>query len=207
MLPDSVTAAGLWVAEPRVNGVSASNDSWQETVGRTHVGHIRRRRRRGCRPARVRDWLRPSGGPSRRPSGRSELRRATHAARPVFPHECGARRRRGRPADASGRSELRRATHAARLVFPHECGAWRRRGRPAGRCLRAERAPSSDARSEAGRSPSRRRGYSGERWCPGRDLNPDELPHTPLKRTRIPIPPPGHQVRCRLSPWIPRKRG
>ena len=28
-------------------------------------------------------------------------------------------------------------------------------------------------------------------WCPGRDLNPDELPHTPLKRTRIPIPPPG----------------
>src|SRR5262245_2143555 len=33
-------------------------------------------------------------------------------------------------------------------------------------------------------------GGSGE-WCPGRDLNPDELPHTPLKRTRIPIPPPG----------------
>src|SRR3954449_1743532 len=33
-----------------------------------------------------------------------------------------------------------------------------------------------------------------EVWCPGRDLNPDELPHTPLKRTRIPIPPPGLEV-------------
>ena len=29
------------------------------------------------------------------------------------------------------------------------------------------------------------------KWCPGRDLNPDGFPHTPLKRTRIPIPPPG----------------
>src|SRR6266508_4096145 len=36
---------------------------------------------------------------------------------------------------------------------------------------------------------------SSARWCPGRDLNPDELPHTPLKRTRIPIPPPGHDSR------------
>src|SRR4051812_13066334 len=35
---------------------------------------------------------------------------------------------------------------------------------------------------------------SGEgEWCPGRDLNPDDLRHTPLKRTRIPIPPPGHE--------------
>jgi|GEM_PF-1109434 hypothetical protein len=30
-------------------------------------------------------------------------------------------------------------------------------------------------------------------WCPDRDLNPDDLRHTPLKRTRIPIPPPGHR--------------
>src|SRR6476620_5555007 len=39
---------------------------------------------------------------------------------------------------------------------------------------------------------------SGE-WCPGRDLNPDELPHTPLKRTRIPIPPPGQGARSPAS--------
>ena len=37
---------------------------------------------------------------------------------------------------------------------------------------------------------------SGRGWCPGRDLNPDGLLHTPLKRTRIPIPPPGHE-HCR----------
>ena len=37
---------------------------------------------------------------------------------------------------------------------------------------------------------------SREVWCPDRDLNPDDLRHTPLKRTRIPIPPPGH--RCRV---------
>ena len=37
------------------------------------------------------------------------------------------------------------------------------------------------------------------RWCPGRDLNPDELPHTPLKRTRIPIPPPGLEVSLRST--------
>ena len=43
---------------------------------------------------------------------------------------------------------------------------------------------------------------SGEEvWCPGRDLNPDDLRHTPLKRTRIPIPPPGHWYRGRdLNP-------
>jgi hypothetical protein len=35
---------------------------------------------------------------------------------------------------------------------------------------------------------------SGRGWCPGRDLNPDGLLHTPLKRTRIPIPPPGHEL-------------
>ena len=34
---------------------------------------------------------------------------------------------------------------------------------------------------------------SHEVWCPDRDLNPDDLRHTPLKRTRIPIPPPGHR--------------
>src|SRR5690242_15675954 len=43
-----------------------------------------------------------------------------------------------------------------------------------------------------------RLGSDEREWCPGRDLNPDELPHTPLKRTRIPIPPPG-QVRRRLD--------
>ena len=32
-----------------------------------------------------------------------------------------------------------------------------------------------------------------EVWCPDRDLNPDDLRHTPLKRTRIPIPPPGQR--------------
>ena len=29
-------------------------------------------------------------------------------------------------------------------------------------------------------------------WCPGRDLNSHGFPHTPLKRTCLPIPPPGH---------------
>src|SRR5690625_4428944 len=32
---------------------------------------------------------------------------------------------------------------------------------------------------------------SSSLWCPGWDLNPHGLPHTPLKRTRLPIPPPG----------------
>ena len=41
------------------------------------------------------------------------------------------------------------------------------------------------------RPPGRRSSERAKEWCPGRDLNPDELPHTPLKRTRIPIPPPG----------------
>ena len=40
---------------------------------------------------------------------------------------------------------------------------------------------------------------SYESWCPGRDLNPDELPHTPLKRTRIPIPPPGQVCSQQLT--------
>ena len=31
-----------------------------------------------------------------------------------------------------------------------------------------------------------------ERWCERRDLNPYELPHTPLKRARLPIPPLSH---------------
>ena len=47
------------------------------------------------------------------------------------------------------------------------------------------------------------RNDSREEWCPGRDLNPDELPHTPLKRTRIPIPPPGQGARLRLGPMDP----
>ena len=64
-----------------------------------------------------------------------------------------------------------------------KAGAGGRRGRPARSGTRGVPAP----------------GASGRKWCPGRDLNPDELPHTPLKRTRIPIPPPGHQVRCRLA--------
>src|SRR3954451_17838662 len=54
-----------------------------------------------------------------------------------------------------------------------------------------------------------RPGGSGEGWCPGRDLNPDELPHTPLKRTRIPIPPPGlvHRRERRSRGWelVPRE--
>ena len=29
-------------------------------------------------------------------------------------------------------------------------------------------------------------------WCERRDLNPYELPHTPLKRARLPIPPLSH---------------
>jgi hypothetical protein len=42
-----------------------------------------------------------------------------------------------------------------------------------------------------------------EEWCPGRDLNPDELPHTPLKRTRIPIPPPGQGAHLRPGSMDP----
>ena len=43
--------------------------------------------------------------------------------------------------------------------------------------------------------------YRERGWCPGRDLNPDGLLHTPLKRTRIPIPPPGHEgFRGALAP-------
>src|SRR5688572_30282231 len=40
----------------------------------------------------------------------------------------------------------------------------------------------------------RRIGVCRVKWCPGRDLNPDGFPHTPLKRTRIPIPPPGPEA-------------
>ncbi len=47
------------------------------------------------------------------------------------------------------------------------------------------------------RRPPRGREISGRGWCPGRDLNPDGLLHTPLKRTRIPIPPPGHETLSR----------
>src|SRR5690606_4076933 len=28
-------------------------------------------------------------------------------------------------------------------------------------------------------------------WCPGWDLNPHGVTHTPLKRARLPVPPPG----------------
>ena len=44
-----------------------------------------------------------------------------------------------------------------------------------------------------------------EVWCPDRDLNPDDLRHTPLKRTRIPIPPPGH--RCCVTETLVWYRG
>lgn len=39
------------------------------------------------------------------------------------------------------------------------------------------------------------------KWCSERDSNPHKLPHTPLKRTRLPIPPPEHlnQPRCLLD--------
>jgi hypothetical protein len=77
---------------------------------------------------------------------------------------------------------------------------------------------SGEHRSEQAQMPvseerSRQRSYapSGKvGWCPGRDLNPDGSLHTPLKRTRIPIPPPGHEgyVR-RMSPFarsmVPRR--
>ena len=33
---------------------------------------------------------------------------------------------------------------------------------------------------------------AAESWCERRDLNPYELPHTPLKRARLPIPPLSH---------------
>ena len=29
-------------------------------------------------------------------------------------------------------------------------------------------------------------------WCEGRDLNSQGINHTPLKRARLPIPPPSH---------------
>src|SRR5262252_2205767 len=35
-------------------------------------------------------------------------------------------------------------------------------------------------------------GVAFVQWCPGRDLNSHGFPHTPLKRTCLPIPPPGH---------------
>src|SRR6185369_6973697 len=81
---------------------------------------------------------------------------------------------------------------------------WRRRSsaaRPS--ALEAE---GQSAQGE-GRRPQASAAENQEDWCPGRDLNPDELPHTPLKRTRIPIPPPGHQVRCRFAPWISKGQG
>ena len=34
--------------------------------------------------------------------------------------------------------------------------------------------------------------YEYSLWCERRDLNPYELPHTPLKRARLPIPPLSH---------------
>ena len=37
-----------------------------------------------------------------------------------------------------------------------------------------------------------RKNYNTQKkWCPGRDLNPHGLLHTPLKRTCLPVPPPG----------------
>ena len=35
---------------------------------------------------------------------------------------------------------------------------------------------------------------STKSWCPEGDLNPHGLPHTPLKRTRLPVPPSGHTI-------------
>ena len=32
-------------------------------------------------------------------------------------------------------------------------------------------------------------------WCPGRDLNSYGINHTPLKRARLPVPPPGHYMK------------
>ena len=63
----------------------------------------------------------------------------------------------------------------------------------------------TDLRAGPGSSHAENRRTAGG-WCPGRDLNPDELPHTPLKRTRIPIPPPGQVSRAgarevRLEGW------
>ena len=31
-------------------------------------------------------------------------------------------------------------------------------------------------------------------WCEGRDLNPHDVTHSPLKRARLPIPPPSHTI-------------
>ena len=68
--------------------------------------------------------------------------------------------------------------------------------------VRSRTADGGKGRCARGRAEGRESGDG--KWCPGRDLNPDELPHTPLKRTRIPIPPPG-QV-CRASRRVGRER-
>ena len=39
-------------------------------------------------------------------------------------------------------------------------------------------------------------GFKLIKICAGRDSNPHALRHTPLKRTRLPVPPPAHKFIC-----------
>ena len=42
-------------------------------------------------------------------------------------------------------------------------------------------------------------------WCRRGDSNPHELPHTPLKRARLPVPPLRHEVSFRGPGYYSRK--
>src|SRR5262244_3187311 len=43
----------------------------------------------------------------------------------------------------------------------------------------------------------------GKLWCRRGDSNPHGLPHTPLKRARLPVPPLRHEERKRSIPSTP----
>ena len=117
-------------------------------------------------------------------------------SRPWIPCHSDAGGTLGAVQGPTAPARARRSPGAVRRRAGTECG-WR----PCGAVFRRPTAdfgpkdPVADVWQET--RPRRRprdapNGGSGDgEWCPGRDLNPDELPHTPLKRTRIPIPPPG----------------
>ena len=190
-------------------------DAWDRGAGPL-IGTIEARRTHAASTDRLKA---PAGAWSSSPGRAGSVLATPQAIRFGVPGRCQAKRRQakrrangarsvpsGDPRARFKRDRGRRSSDGRRWTgTPGIVSAFPGRGAPMQRhaapCTR-NREPSGAQRAGMGppnperRSTTDRRSEISAEWCPGRDLNPDELPHTPLKRTRIPIPPPGQVFRA-----------
>jgi hypothetical protein len=69
----------------------------------------------------------------------------------------------------------------------------------------ARKRPMSPRRYELSARKAIKTGGVRARWWATRDSNPDGLPHTPLKRARLPVPPAAQLQPVDITRWYPRQ--